>query len=363
MHLTLIMLCALAFSSCLLRAPYFDEAAWRKEVNSRDASLLYAAHHNDGRFFNPWMTMEEKGFGQLLKWKLSQKKTYTEEEQEYRPKIMPDLKGRIASLPEGDFIAWIGHATFLIRLNGQYWLTDPMFSERALLPKRITPPAILPEDLKGLKGRLNVLVSHNHHDHLDKDSIKRLPPGARFYVPLGLKAYVRSLKGGSVEELDWWRAVDCGGGVTLICLPVQHWSRRIDQGTNESLWASYLLVTPKVRIYFGGDSGYFIGYKEFGRKYPGIDYAILPITAYHPRWFMHYAHMDGQETIDAFNDMGAKYLIPMQWGTFHLGDEPPGYPALDLQRRMKNGTIDPSRVILIDIGQVLPVAGRPTGGM
>jgi len=92
--------------------------------------------------------------------------------------------------------------------------------------------------------------------------------------------------------------------------------------SNTTLWASFLIITPSVKVYFAGDSGYFIGYREIGRRYPGIDYVLMPTTAYRPRWFMHYAHMNIDEAIDAFADLKAYRFIPTQWGTFHLGDEP-----------------------------------------
>jgi L-ascorbate metabolism protein UlaG (beta-lactamase superfamily) len=105
-------------------------------------------------------------------------------------------------------------------------------------------------------------------------------------------------------------------------------------------------------IYFGGDSGYFIGYREIGRRFPNIGYALLPTTAYHPRWFMHYAHMNIPEALAAFRDLGARYFIPTQWGTFHLGDEPPGYAALDLKNTIQKRNLDSSRFIIMDIGQI-----------
>jgi L-ascorbate metabolism protein UlaG (beta-lactamase superfamily) len=134
--------------------------------------------------------------------------------------------------------------------------------------------------------------------------------------------------------MDWWQEMDFGNGTQLVCLPMQHWSRRIGQGFNDTLWASFMLITPEVTIYLGGDSGYFIGYKEIAKRFPGIDYALLPTTAYHPRWFMHYNHMNVDEAIEAFHDLNARFMIPQQWGTFHLGDEPPGYPALELKRKI-----------------------------
>jgi N-acyl-phosphatidylethanolamine-hydrolysing phospholipase D len=119
-----------------------------------------------------------------------------------------------------------------------------------------------------------------------------------------------------------------------------------------------MLVTPTATIYYGADSGYFIGYREIGRRYPGIDYALLPTTAYHPRWFMHYNHMDVREAIDAFQDLGARYMIPTQWGAFPLGNEPVGYAALELKRTIKERGLDPSRFLIADIGQIVPIAGK-----
>ncbi|MBN2438811.1 MAG: MBL fold metallo-hydrolase, partial [Deltaproteobacteria bacterium] len=111
-------------------------------------------------------------------------------------------------------------------------------------------------------------------------------------------------------------------------------------------------------IYYGGDSGYFIGYREIGRRYPGIDYALLPVTAYDPRWFMHYAHMDAREALDAFRDLGARYFIPTQWGTFQLGDEPVGQAPSALSKAAQSTNTDPARVIVMDIGQLLPIDSR-----
>jgi N-acyl-phosphatidylethanolamine-hydrolysing phospholipase D len=344
--------------SCIRTTPTFDETSWRRNVESRNPQDLYAPHYKDGQYFNPWMPMEEKGFGELLKWRLSRREVYTEEEESFRPSVIPGLKERILSMPDGDFIAWIGHATFLMRINGQYWLTDPIFSERALLPKRKTPPAISLEEIKELRGSLNILISHNHYDHFDKPSVRGLSESARVFVPLGLKSSVAEMNKPNVVELDWWQSIDCGNNVKLVFLPAQHWSRRISQGANKTLWGSFILVTPTVTIYYGGDSGYFIGYREIGRLYPNIDYALLPTTAYHPRWFMHYNHMDVREAIDAFRDLGARYMIPTQWGTFQLGDEPIGYSMLELKRTIQKEGLDPSRFIIMDIGQIIPIATK-----
>ncbi len=295
---------------------------------------------------------KKKSLQLFLKWRFTKKAHYTEAEKDFLPQIQPDLAARIKSLPAKNFIAWVGHATFLIRINGVYWLTDPMLSNRALLPQRVTPPALTLQDLGKLTDPVNVLISHSHYDHLDKHTLRALPLHARLFVPPGLKTYVQEYFKGEVNELDWWESMDIDDRTRLVSLPAQHWSRRIGQDVNTTLWAGYLLITPETSIYYGGDSGYFVGFREIGRRFPGIDYALIPLTAYHPRWFMHYAHMNAPESIQAFKDLGAKYYIPTQWGSFHLGDNPPGYPMLDLKRTIEKQGHNPSRFIFMDIGQL-----------
>jgi L-ascorbate metabolism protein UlaG (beta-lactamase superfamily) len=342
-------------SSCSLTPPSFDEAAWRAKVQSADPALLYAPHFKDDLYFNPWMPSEDKGLFSVLKWRLTASQEYTEEEKTYLPRVIDGAKERILAMPQGDFIMWLGHDSFLIRLNGEYWLLDPIFSERALVVKRKTPPGITAEALKEVAPNLNLILTHNHYDHLDAATIEDLPPDTKTFVPMGLKKYVEGLNKKDVTEMDWWQEIKSGNGVTLVCLPMQHWSRRFGQGPLETLWASYMLITPKVTIYLGGDTGYFIGYKEFAKRFPRIDYALLPTTAYHPRWFMHPHHMNVDEAIQALNDLKASYMIPQQWGTFHLGDEPPGYSILELKKTIAERKLDPSRFIIMDIGQILAI--------
>ncbi len=343
---------SLLASSCSWTAPDFDEDTWREKVLSAKTEDLYAANHDGKQFFNPWMPMENKGFFTLLRWRMSPRMEYTEEEWEYLPDVIDKPAARIRALGDADFIFWVGHGTFFMRLGGEYWLTDPMFSDRALLPKRKTPPGITIDELLSITDTetINVIISHNHYDHLDKKSLASLPDDTRFYVPLGYKDFIARLGKTEIVEMNWWQSIDLEDGTRLVCLPMQHWTRRIGMGFSEVLWASFLIDAPDVSVYFDGDGGYFIGYREIGRKFPGIDYALIPTTAYHPRWFMHYAHMNVNEAIDAFEDLGASFFIPTQWGAFHLGDNPPGYPALDLKRTIDEEELDPDRFLLLDIG-------------
>ncbi|MFH2093479.1 MAG: MBL fold metallo-hydrolase [Pseudomonadota bacterium] len=310
--------------------------------------------------------MGDKSFLDVLGWKLFSTADYTDQERTFLPRVLPDTAGRLKETT-GDFILWIGHNTFLIRVSGIYWVTVPIFSKRALLPARLTPPALTLAQFNDLisndrtnnnpQKALNILISHNHYDHLDRTSMNSLPASAVVFVPKGLKDYVMKMNKPQVNEMDWWETIDLGDGIRLICLPAQHWSLRINQGRNRSLWASYLLVTPKATFYFGGDSGYFKVFREIGRKFPGIDYAFMATTAYHPRWFMQYQHMNVAEAVRGFEEMGARTFIPTQWGTFHLGVEPAGYPGLDLVRHIEKIRLNPDRFKIMDIGQIILVNG------
>ncbi len=350
----LIVSCLFMFSSCIFKPLDFDEEQWVETVESTKIEDLYENNVNGDEFFNPWLKGEERTFGRFLRWRLSQKETYSKEAKNNTPSVIANLMERIDALdPDTDFIAWIGHATFLWRFQGEYWLTDPMLTERALLPKRITPPAMHIRDLKRLQGKLHVIISHNHYDHLDRKTLENLPENSSIYVPQGLGNYISSITDGEVREMNWWEQLSINENVQLTCLPAQHWSLRLFQGYNTTLWASFMIKSPATTIYFGGDSGYFKGYREIGRVFDDIDYALLPITAYDPRWFMHYPHMNTNEAIQAFADLGADFFIPTQWGTFHLGDNPPGLPPLDLKRDIEQMQLNPSRYLILDIGQIL----------
>ncbi|RPI95316.1 MAG: hypothetical protein EHM32_05785, partial [Spirochaetales bacterium] len=219
----------------------FDETAWRAKVLGAEPAKLRGANIENGLFLNPWMPMENVGFSSMIKWRLSRKAEYTAEEKKHLPAILNNAPRRIAALNGGDFILWVGHASFLVRTGGEYWLTDPVFSKRALLPARKTPPGMSAPEVNGLGGKLNVIISHNHYDHLDSSSIKALRDDARYFVPKGLGEFVRSLGKKDVVEMDWWEERDLGGGNRMVCLPMQHWSLRIGQGRNTTLWASFLI--------------------------------------------------------------------------------------------------------------------------
>jgi L-ascorbate metabolism protein UlaG (beta-lactamase superfamily) len=223
-----------------------------------------------------------------------------------------------ASLPAGDALAWLGHASFLLRLGGRTVAVDPVLSPRILgAGQRLTPPGLArlpPLDL--------LLISHNHYDHLDAPTVRTLDRDTPVVAPGGLGRWFRSRGFTVVTELDWWESVRVGA-LEVTFVPAHHWSRRGVFDHCATLWGGWALTGPGgVRVYHAGDSAYGPFFAEIGSRYPGIDAAMLPVGTYAPRWFMRNMHMDPEEAVRATCDLGARVLVPMHWGTFQLSREP-----------------------------------------
>jgi L-ascorbate metabolism protein UlaG (beta-lactamase superfamily) len=277
---------------------------------------LRAPHFANGRFFNPW-GVGKATFRDLVRWKLLSRNRYDKGRPPRVPRVANDGAAlrRRADTPEA---TWVGHATFALQDGLEVLLTDPHFGPRALLPRRCEAPGL---PLVAIPDRAVAVLSHNHYDHLDRWTLARLPKGIAWRVPLGLGQFVRRFGFADVEELDWWQSCECRG-FRLTLLPAQHWSRRLSQPDETTLWGSWLIESLRMRTLFAGDSGYFRGFAEFGRRFPKLDLALLPTGAYEPRWFMKPVHMNPEEALAAFRDLGAAHMLPMHWGTFDLTDEP-----------------------------------------
>ena len=243
-------------------------------------------------------------------------------------------------------LSWLGHSTVAIHGRGAVVLTDPHLRNRILYVRRHLPPPLTPPDIP---ANAMTVISHAHLDHLDAGTVDALPESVFYAVPLGLKSRIAKRGRHNVVELDWWQS-HTQYGWTFTCLPSQHWSQRIEVGFNKTLWCSWLIDGPQRRYYFAGDTGYFHGFAEFGRHFPGIDVAILPIGAYEPRDFIRYQHLDPQQAYRAFEDLGAATMVPVHWGTFRLTHEPLDEPPAELKRHLK--TIDnPWPVHFMAIGE------------
>jgi len=254
-------------------------------------------------------------------------------------------------------VTWIGHASFLIQLGGRNILTDPHFSERASPvpfagPKRAVP---LPIEIDELPRIDVVLVSHNHYDHLDVDSVKRLAgqPGGSplFLVPLGLKAWFADQGIPRVEELDWWESRD-EEGLRVTLVPVQHWSKRTLWDTNQTLWGGWVAEGGGLKVIHTGDLGYSKDARDIGERAGPFDLALIPIGAYAPRWFMKTMHIDPAEAVQVRADLRARRAIGMHWGTFeHLTDEPLDEPPVELARRRASAGLKPEDFDVMKIGE------------
>jgi len=255
------------------------------------------------------------------------------------PRVMNDGTALRAGLINPS-ITWVGHSTLLVQLNGVNFLTDPNWGARASPvswagPRRLSAPGLAFEDLPRIDV---VIISHDHYDHLDLGTVKRLAEthNPLFLVPLGLKAWFSENGISRVEELDWWQEREYRD-VRFVCVPAQHFSQRTLWDGNTRLWASWAVLSRDRRLYFGGDTGYFAGFKETGERLGPFDVAAIAIGAYLPPEIMKAVHTTPEEAVQAFVDLNARVLLGIHWGTFDLAeeplDEPPARMLAEVRRR------------------------------
>ncbi|WP_328775620.1 MBL fold metallo-hydrolase [Streptomyces goshikiensis] len=239
---------------------------------------------------------------------------------------IPDLPYEPAPLPPAVpgtvSVTWAGHASWVLRIGGLTVLTDPVWSRRILgTPARMTPVGVRWEDLPRVDA---VVISHNHYDHLDAPTLRRLPRDTALFVPAGLGRWCRRRGFTRVTELDWWESAELDG-VRFAFVPAHHWSKRSLLDACRTLWGGWVLTDARGsgrQVYFAGDTGYGHWFGEIGRRHPGIDLALLPIGAYAPRWWLRDVHADPEEAVRACLDLGARRMAPMHWATFVLSAEP-----------------------------------------
>jgi len=259
-------------------------------------------------------------------------------------------------------VTWVGHSSLLIQLNGLNILTDPMWSERASPvqfagPRRWVRPGIAFEDVPPLDV---VLQSHNHYDHLDAPTIRRLArahPEASWVVPLGLAAFVckRGVRDNQVRELDWWEE-HAIGSLRIAATPAMHFSSRGIGDRGDTLWCGFALSSDGAngrRVYFAGDTGYHPEFGAIGERYGPFDVALMPIGAYEPRWFMRYVHMNPEEAVAAFRALNARMMVPIHWGTFKLTDEAMDEPPIRARAAWDSAGLPPSGYRQLAHGETL----------
>ena len=334
-------------------------------------------HHTPEGFKNNYAPSIAKSRSDFFRWQYErQLNDLPKAPQTPTPTVAPDLvfiQSNAKASTMQPAITWVGHATMLVQADGLNVLTDPIFSERAspiqsLGPQRVQPPGLSVDQLPPIDV---VLISHNHFDHLDKNSVLALSNRAQastlFIVPLGVKALFIDIGITNVKELDWWDSINVKG-IEFNFTPVQHWSARGLGERNQTLWGGWAVFGPGTHWYFSGDTGYSQDFVDTQKRFAdrqtaarggGFDLALIPVGAYEPRWFMKEQHVNPAEAVQIHQDLKAKRSVGVHWGTFALTDEPLDQPPKDLALALLEKGLAADAFTVMAIGETRALPKRP----
>jgi L-ascorbate metabolism protein UlaG (beta-lactamase superfamily) len=264
------------------------------------------------------------------------------------------VKENLEKYKNDNYIAWIGHATFLIKLGETTIITDPVFSKNAgpliFGPKRYVEPAI---PLKDIPKTDVFLLTHNHYDHQDMSTIRRFPyKDAKVLLPLKLGKYFKRYK--DVNEMDWYDEIKINNDLKITLLPAVHWSKRSLTDTNKTLWGNFLIEYKNKKIFFACDTGYGNIYKELGAKYGPIDLSMINIGAYdfRPMFEKSTYHTTPEEALNIAQDLKSKKVLGTHWGTFVLSLEPIMEPPLRFKNSAEKYGFNKEDAIIFKIGEI-----------
>ncbi len=271
--------------------------------------------------FDERATQPARGPADILRWKMGKKDPTDASLDGVRPDVGD---GGAEALRDREVAVWIGHATWAFRMAGKLVVIDPIWSKSiGGAVKRLVPPGIALEAMPPIDI---VLVTHDHRDHMDLPTIGKLPREATYVVGTGNGARLHKP---NIVELDWWESTTIGE-LAITFVPARHWSMRMPWNRNDTLWGGFVVAGPRATVYHSGDTAWGDHFAEIGAKF-AIDYAMLPIGGYSPRWFMESQHIGPEEAGRAYEALHAKHLLAMHWGTFRLTDEAIGEPVARLR--------------------------------
>ena len=264
------------------------------------------------------------------------------------------VKENLEKFKDDDYIAWIGHATFLIKLGETTIITDPVFSKNAgpliFGPKRYVKPAL---DLEEIPKTDVFLLTHNHYDHQDMSTIRGFPyKDAKVLLPLKLGKYFQRYK--DVNEMDWYDEIKINDDLKITLLPAVHWSKRSLTDTNKTLWGNFLIEYQNKKILFACDTGYGNIYKDLGEKYGPIDLSMINIGAYdfRPMFEKSIYHTTPEEALNIAQDLKSKKVLGTHWGTFVLSLEPIMEPPVRFKASAEKYGFKKEDAIVFKIGEI-----------
>ena len=312
-----------------------------------------------GRYTNLDGTTPDKGFTDILKWQVADR-IMGRRREPGPPFVVPRRDNDGTALAKIDaHLTWIGHATFVLRLGGLLVATDPIWSARVGTQPRLSEPGVRLEDAV-CHGFDVVTISHDHYDHLDLPTLRRLfrlAPAAIYVVPRGCGAVLAGAGCKSeIRELDWFEATDVRtslGHVRITLVPAQHWSMRVPWDRNQRLWGGFVYEADDGTAYHAGDTAFSeLVFRTIREKIARrIDWAMLPVGAYDPVWFMKPQHMGPEEAVTAFELLEAATFCAMHWGTFRLTDEPTGEPPARTRIAFAERRLGDARLHVYDVGE------------
>ena len=332
------------------------EAMGARPTGARAARMAESAAWSNGRFHNQQLRFEPSSRSVAG----SVKELIAGRQERHPVGEVPLVREPLTALAAGTHVTWLGHSTVLVQLDGAVVLLDPVWSDRCspsqqVGPRRLHTVHVALRDLPPVDA---VVISHDHYDHLDMDSVKELAdlrPETRFVVPLGVGAHLEKwgVATDRIDELDWHEDTKVAG-VRLVATPAQHFSGR-GLARDGTLWASWVLEGETSKVFYSGDTGYFIGFAQIGERYGPFDLALVQVGAYDDGWPT--IHMTPEHGVESALDVGAPVMVPVHWATFNLAFHPWSEPIERVLVEAERRGVD---VVVPRPGERLDVSDLPS---